>query len=257
MGNLIVAIIALVLGSLAEAITWRVPRKISFINDRSKCPKCNHTIAWYDNIPLFSYLQLNGKCRNCHKKIPNRAPIIELSSLITFLTVYNLTPQITSSMPWLTNLNILALPVIFLITFTMLVVFIIDFEHLFIPDTASFGLFAIIIIAMLFSNTDIFPYLFAAFVVPSILFALNLLTKGKGMGLGDVKLALPIGLSLGPKLVIPWLMLSFVVGGVFGAFLLLSKNAKLKDKVAFGPFLIIGYLLILVTGEKILLLFNF
>jgi prepilin signal peptidase PulO-like enzyme (type II secretory pathway) len=77
------------------------------------------------------------------------------------------------------------------------------------------------------------------------------------MGLGDVKLALPLGAILGIQYVFPWFVVSFVLGGIYGMAVLLAKQAKLRDKVPFGPFLVLGFFIILIFGQQIKILFPF
>ena len=84
----IVILLGLILGSFLGAFTYRFPKKIPFVKGRSFCPKCKKQIIWFDNIPLFSFLFLKGKCRHCKKKISFRYPLIEVISSIFFLLIY-------------------------------------------------------------------------------------------------------------------------------------------------------------------------
>src|SRR5258708_17197299 len=84
---LLLFVLGLIIGSFLGALSYRLPRNMSISKGRSICPNCKHQIAWFDNIPLLSYVILLGKCRNCHKKISWREPAIELATGITFAFV--------------------------------------------------------------------------------------------------------------------------------------------------------------------------
>jgi len=239
-----VLLIGLVFGSFISALTWRIPRgiKIMDLEARSICPKCKNEIKWYDNIPLLSFLFLRGRCRNCKKKIFIRYPLIELSTAFGFVGIFYFVTTVQG--------------VIYLILFVILFsIFIIDLEHQVIPDDLVhigilFSLFLISNSSVLISN------LFAGFLSATLLLLIHLFTKGKGMGLGDVKFAVLGGLIVGLKLSLMWLFLAFLTGAVIGIILILAKKAGLKSQIAFGPFLILAIPLTLIFGDKILLFLN-
>ena len=216
----------LIIGSFLGALTYRLPRNISVSKGRSKCPNCNEEIRWYDNVPLFSYLILKGRCRSCGVKISPRYPLIELGTAISFLLIG----------PNIFNLILGSI---------LIAIFVIDLENQIIPDNLVFiGLF-IVLLEFITFNSPLFTNLLAGFVAALILLFLNLITKGKGMGLGDVKLAILIGCLAGIEKIHLWLFFSFLTGAIVGIILILMKKAKLKEEIAFGPFLIIGYLLLI------------
>src|SRR3990172_8718504 len=119
-------ILGLAVGSFLSAYTWRWPRGISIAKGRSICPKCKKQIAWYDNIPLFSYLILGGRCRNCHKKISLRYPLIEFSTAVLFILVVNL-------LGGFGKLGFLLTTSYLLLATILIAIFIIDFENQLIP----------------------------------------------------------------------------------------------------------------------------
>ncbi len=225
-------------GSFIAAFTWRYSHNISIAKGRSFCPKCKKQIVWYDNIPLFSYLVLRGKCRNCHKKISPRYFLIELFTALLFVFVGFLNY-------WY------LLPIVLL----LIAIFVIDFEHQIIPDFLIFILFIYLTTYLLIFGTPLFENLFAGFVCANIFLFLNLVTKGRGMGLGDSKLALVLGLSLGLSSSLIWLLVSFITGGIIAALLLILKKATPKTKIAFGPFLIFGYFVTMILGQQLYAIF--
>ncbi len=134
----------------------------------------------------------------------------------------------------------------------LILIFVIDLEHQIIPDTLVFsGIAAILLKLILVDNVRIYQALLAGFVAALFLLLINLITRGRGMGLGDVKFAVLGGLFLGFKLVFIWFFISFLSGAFVGIILVLLKTSKLKDKIAFGPFLIAGLVATYIWGNPI------
>lgn len=232
---LLLFLFGLIIGSFIAALTYRFPKGISVIRGRSFCPSCDTTISWFDNIPLLSYAFLLGKCRNCKRKISPRYPVIEFLTATLFVLIG---PN----------------PFLLLISSILISILVVDFENMIIPDKFVFaGLF--ITIFYLLGDPSIF-YLNLLTGTLSALFFLSIyfITLGRGMGLGDVKLALLLGSILGPTSSLVWLFVSFITGGIVATFLLISGKAKLKARIAFGPFLIIGFFVAVLFGDKLIYL---
>lgn len=249
-------IFGLITGSLISAITWRLPRGLNYVNDRSKCDKCNTKISWYDNIPLFSYLVLAGKCRSCGKKISARYPLIELSTGIIFVMTYlfSCVPNLgfnVSPVCYINDLKFLALPYLLFIAALMIAIFVTDFELQIIPDEfVLLGLMITFPFFPLFARKQMYEHYFAGFLAGGFLLLLHFLTKGRGMGLGDVKLALLVGMILGLKLAMMWLYLAFVIGAIVGIILIKLQKTQFGRHIAFGPFLVISFFVVLFWGES-------
>ncbi len=222
-------LLGLIIGSFISAITYRIPRDIGFVKGRSFCDNCKKELFWYDNIPLFSFLAYRGKSRCCDKKISIRYPIIELSSAIGAVLLFVLFPFSL----FIINYSLFILS---------LVIFVIDLEHQIIPDELTWLL--LLLAFLLPSPFTLFPILFTGFFFALLFLALHLITKGRGMGLGDVKLAIPLSLILGFEKSINWILVTFVLGGIIATILLLFKRANLKTKIAFGPFMILAFWII-------------
>ena len=263
LGLYVLAVVAgLVAGSFASALTWRYPRKISSMWGRSFCPKCKKTISWKHNIPLLSFLLLRGKCANCSKKISARYPILELVMASAFLfaaKVPDFCVSILNSSPVCSMFSVygyvfLAFLVFFL--FLSVSIFVMDLEHGIIPDYFVFlGFLAASILLFLPPSSSFYLHLVSGFGAGFFLLAVHLLTKGKGMGLGDVKLALFVGLLLGWPYVLVWLLIAFIAGGGTGIVLIALGKAKFGKQIAFGPFLILSLVITLIWGDRILGLF--
>lgn len=251
---IVIVTCGLIVGSFISAITWRLPRGMNFVNDRSRCDVCGKKIHWYDNIPLFSYLILGGKCRDCGKKISIRYPLIEFSTGIVFVFVATQDNLLNGMYQ---GLGFWGLPYLLFVSTLMLAVFVTDFELQIIPDEFAFFLFGIsLIIFPLFLRDLMYEHLFSGFLMALFLLILHLGTKGRGMGLGDVKLALFAGSFFGLKYSISWIFLSFILGAFVGLLLLAMKKAEFGKKIAFGPFLVLSFFLMLFwsgTISKVLL----
>src|SRR3989344_2966290 len=142
---LTIFVFGLAIGSFLSAYTWRWPRGISIAKGRSICDNCKKQIAWYDNIPFFSYLILGGRCRNCRKKISLRYPLIEVSTAILFVVTVCL----------LGGLGRLGFPLTayyLLLTAILIAIFIIDLENQLIPDGLVFLIFTLNVSLLVLSS---------------------------------------------------------------------------------------------------------
>lgn len=242
--SILLFLFGIVFGSFVSALSWRIPKGISIAKGRSICPNCKHQIAWYDNIPLLSYLLLGGRCRNCKKKISIRYPVIELISGLGFSTLQGPTLQGDYSI-----LQLVPALAVFVILLTILVI---DWEHQIIPDSLVFsGFFVVMLYLAIFNPQSMIPSLFSGFLAASFLLFIHLITRGRGMGLGDVKFAILGGMIVGLNMLPIWFLLSFLTGAIAGSILILSGKAKMKTKIAFGPFLIVGIVLTFAFGNKL------
>lgn len=241
--NLLFFFLGTVFGSFISALSYRNPRGISNTSGRSFCDRCKKQINWYDNIPLLSYLFLGGKCRNCKNRISLRYPLIEASTgIIYFLIFSNYYPDI---------FKIIYLLIIFSL---LIMIFVVDLENKIIPDEFVFmGMIISILYLVIINGYLLFSGILAGFLCALILLLIHLFTKGRGMGLGDVKFAVWGGMFIGLRLSMVWLLLAFLTGGVAGIILILLRKAGMKDQIAFGPFLVFALGLTLIIGEKIIL----
>jgi prepilin signal peptidase PulO-like enzyme (type II secretory pathway) len=234
-------ILGLCVGSFLNVLIYRLPRSLSPLKGRSFCPKCKKKIFWYDNIPLLSFILLKGRCRFCHSPIGWQYPLVELITgiLTLFVTYYSL---VILHLPLLITIYHL------LITFILIVIFFTDLLHQIIPDQV---VYPAILISLLFAIRYP-PYAIPASLGTGAFFLLlHFITRGKGMGLGDVKLAGLMGLVLGfPKIVIA-LYLAFLTGALVGVILILLGRKRLGDHLAFGPFLAGATWISLFWGEII------
>lgn len=240
----------LAIGSFLNVVIYRLKFGDSPMKGRSYCDHCKAKISWFDNIPLLSFLFLGGKCRECKKRIPVDYPLVELLVGLQFVWVY-----------WLLKVNFnffhswegaysLALLIYWLILFAGSIgIAIYDIKYMLIPDEILWPLTLVAALRLLVSGQwQVVP---VALLSMLFLLSLWLLTKKKGMGFGDVKLAFLMGLVLGfPGIVVAY-FIAFLTGAVVGVILMLLNKKKFKSQIAFGPFLLLGMLLAKLWGLKI------
>lgn len=240
----LLAIFGLVVGSFLEAYTFRYPRGISVLKGRSFCPKCKKNLAWYDNIPVFSFLLLKGRCRNCSKSISLRCPLIEIATALGFVGI------------WFLSLEPVFLIFLILIFSLLVAIFVIDLEQKIVPDELVFAGFGLTVFyLLLISPSTLFTSLAAGFGAALFLLLIHLATRGRGMGLGDVKFAVFAGTLLGWPMMPVWLFTAFLTGAVVGTILVLAKKVSFGKQIAFGPFLVISLIIVFIWGEKFINLF--
>jgi len=242
-------------------------KAVSFLRGKSFCPKCKHTLAWYDLAPIFSFLSLKGKCRYCKKKISWQYLIVEAATGLLFLAVMNYGLGIMNYEWWSPvftfNLSFLVLNSCFFI-----LIFIYDLRHYIIPDKFIFSAIGIVVLFRIFEFLNLkfvwnlgfgiwdfqpfWPNLFLALIPTIFFFLLWFLSKGSWLGFGDVKLALLMGLFLGWPNILAALFFAFILGSIIGLVLIVLGKKKMKSQVPFGPFLIAGTFFALFWGEKVI-----
>tara|TARA_B100000963_G_scaffold299332_1_gene271325 strand:+ start:71 stop:835 length:765 start_codon:yes stop_codon:yes gene_type:complete len=235
-------------GSFANVCIYRLPMNKGVVSGRSFCPKCNKLITWKDNIPVISFLFLNGKCRNCKKKISPQYIITELITIIYFLFVY-----------YLFGISITTL-LFFVLGLSFVIIFFIDLKHYIIPNVLTFSLMIIGFLKSFDPNLNpIFPNfinsliggIFGYLIIWSIIYFYKQIRNKEGMGLGDAKLLSAIGFWFG-WISIPFVIfLSSIIALLFVIPSLMKKSKKLSSQIPFGPYIIIGTLIYLIFESNI------
>ncbi len=213
---------------------------------RSKCPSCGRTIRAGENIPVFSYLFLGGKCRGCGFRIPVRYPLIELVTGILF-----------GLSAWKFGLSLET--IVYAAFFWVLVVLsVIDIEHGLLPNRVVYpsffaGWIGLATAALVAGEPErLLRMGLGALIFGGFFFLIAFLVP-HGMGLGDVRLAFVLGTFLGylgaPGVVITGMFLSFAAGAIFGVIAMVVSGADRKAKVRFGPFLALGTAIAVFAGE--------
>jgi leader peptidase (prepilin peptidase)/N-methyltransferase len=228
-------------GSFLNVAVHRLPREESLVRPRSRCPQCGRMIAWYDNVPILSWLLLRGRCRNCRRPISPRYPLVEAA---VGLLAAGLQRRWPIDLAWAAGAA--------LACGALLAVALIDWETFLIPDELSLGLVAA---GLLFAPVN--PYLtggpwwmslllslrgaFAGFAMTWLIAALGeLLLKKEALGGGDVKLLAGVGAWTGATGAFNCMMIGSFLGTFYGVRLMLAGKAKRSDPIPFGPFLAAG-----------------
>ena len=239
------AIFGACIGSFLNVCILRIPNDISIVFPPSSCPECQEPIKWYDNIPLFSYLILLGKCRNCKTKISFQYFLVELiSAFFAFYSVLKFS---------------LTLKAFFVFVFisALIVISFIDLKHKIIPDVISLPGIPFFLTASFFSMdiniTDLFMgVLIGGGCLYLIAFFYKLATGKDGMGGGDIKLLAMIGAFTGYKGVFFTIFAASMMGTVIGFMVIMIKGKNMKYAVPFGPFLSAGALIFVFWGNAII-----
>lgn len=239
--SLIIFLIGLCVGSFLNVVQLRLEKGESFAKGRSHCPKCRHQLSWLDLVPVLSFIFLRGKCRYCSEKISWQYPAVEILTALAFLGIFNFQFPISNTI------------FLFYVVSSLIVIFIYDLKHYLIPDKV---LFPVIVITFLyqaiFHTAMLGNYVLASAIGTGFFLAIFLVSRGRWMGFGDVKLAILLGLLLGFPNILVGLFLSFFFGAILGVILLFLKKRGLKSEIPFAPFLIIGTLVAMVYGLPIL-----
>ena len=222
-----VGLFGLAVGSFLNVLIDRLPRGRNVITGRSTCDYCGKALRWFELIPLVSFLVQRGGCRRCHKKLSWQYPIVELVTAVGF---------------------IFFAPSYWIIFSSLLVIFMADLKYQIIPDS----MLVVGVIGVIGAIGVIGGNVVAGVGASAFFLLLWLVTRGKGMGLGDVKLAFLMGLLLGFPNVIIASYLAFLTGAGVGVILILLGKKKLKEKIAFGPFLVVGSVAALIWGEQLM-----
>ena len=241
----LIFILGLIVGSFSNVCIYRIPKNESIVFPASHCPKCRSKIKPVDNIPLLSYILLKGRCRNCKSKISIQYPIVEFLSGLIYLIIH------------LTyGLSIQSLIYIILSSALIIIAFI-DLNEQIVPDVISLpGIVAGLVLSFFVPYISFIDSALGIVAGGGIILIIGLagsaIFKKEAMGGGDVKLAAMIGAFLGWKYIIISLFLGFFLGALAGIILIISKIRSKEDAVPFGPFIVMGSLITLLWGEKII-----
>jgi leader peptidase (prepilin peptidase)/N-methyltransferase len=258
------ALLGLFVGSFLNVVVYRLPKmmeqewkrdyhawagtpldaqpRFNLAVPRSACPQCSHPIAWYENIPVLSYVALGGKCSACTAPIGIRYPVVELVTALFFASAATHYGTSVTTVAWCTFSSLL------------IALFLIDLDTQLLPDDLNYLLLWLgISIALLGWSIPLASSLYGAIFGYLSLWSvtrLYYLVSGKvGMGNGDFKLLAALGAWFGVEYLFALILLSSLVGSVIGGLLLVSGKLANKDTpIAFGPFLAGAGLVAMLVG---------
>lgn len=249
---LLLIVLGLILGSFVNAFVWRIHKKKNWVNDRSECTHCHHKLAPLDLIPVLSWVMLGGKCRYCHKKIED-TPLTELALPLLFIFSYIYWPMQFEGrgsfefILWL----------VFLTGFLALAVY--DLRWFLLPDKIVFPLVGLAVVQAVVSSIYQKDWEVAltaasgAVVISGMFYVLYQLSNGKWIGGGDVKLGLVLGMLAGGLLPAFLVLFAASVTGLAASLpAVLRGKANNKTQIPFGPFLILGLIVVKLFGGDII-----
>lgn len=254
-------VFGLIIGSFLNVVIFRF-NSGKTLGGRSKCLSCRQTLSWYELIPVFSFLGLRGRCKNCKTKISIQYPLVELAAGLIFTALFLKLQNVLFADTFSFSIAYFYYAFSFSL---LLVVAVYDLRHKIIPDRLVFifGLFAFLGLFFFNSNLSVFyPHwpsiwnFLAGPLLASPFFFFWLVSGGRWMGLGDAKLAFGLGWLLGLSLSLSALVLAFWIGAVVGLLLIFfSPKYGLKSEIPFAPYLVLGTLLAFLFNLHLFLFF--
>ncbi|OGJ59325.1 hypothetical protein A3D11_03205 [Candidatus Peribacteria bacterium RIFCSPHIGHO2_02_FULL_49_16] len=236
-------LLGLIFGSFGTVIVMRVP-KGKGIGGRSRCVSCSKKLSVRELIPVFSFLLQRGTCLHCKKRIHWLYPFIECATVLLFLTAFWFTESSYDQL----SLFVFRSFFLALLLWLLLLIAIIDLHTQMIPDTLNIPLLlGSIFYTSFFGDLDVL-----ALILGGGFFGLQwILSRGKWVGSGDIILGTSIGALLGSwRLTIYWIAVSYCIGAAVVCYFLATGKKTRKDRIAFGPFLVVALWMVMVM-EKI------
>lgn len=236
--SIIVFLYGIIIGSFLNVCIYRLPKKENIVTTRSHCMQCGYQLKWYDLIPLFSWLMLGGRCRKCKAKISVQYPIIEALNGVLYLLAF---ARFGVSIECLLYC---------LLASALLVLSVIDFRTYEIPFGINVFIAGLGLVRILTDLSNWAEYVIGFFAVSLFLYVIYLLTRGRGIGGGDIKLMAASGLLLGWQ----YNILAFLLGCIIGSVchVIRMRVTKAEHVLALGPYLSIGIFLCAMWGRELI-----
>ena len=240
------------IGSFLNVVILRLHSGEKFIRGRSHCQNCGHVLSWLENIPLASFIFLHGRCKNCQTKISWQYPLVEFTAGILFIIPLFFYPSI-----------LLILYSWAVISF-LIIIFVYDFKYQLILDKIILPAIIVVLFSQAFLlilknnfnysllTTHYSLLIFSAIIISSFFLAQYLISRGRWIGGGDIRLGFLMGLILGWPNCLVGLFLAYVLGLIVSLPLLIFGFKKMSSQIPFGTFLAAATLITLFFGSEIL-----
>lgn len=265
----LMVVLGLSLGSFVNALVWRIhqqslPKKkrfaknadLSIATGRSMCTHCGHTLAWYDLLPVISWVSLLGKCRYCNRSIGWQYPLIEMVTAMLFVVSY-------VSWPYdLVDAASIAVLIAWLLSIVMFMALLVyDLRWMLLPDRIVYPLtivaFGVSVVGVAQGVTSIISVFSSVLIASGIFYLLFQISSGKWIGGGDVKLGLSLGLLLGaPLLAFMMLFFASIIGLLLSGAMVAARRGAASKVISFGPCLILATVIVKLYGMMILDWYN-
>lgn len=235
---IIIFLYGIVIGSFLNVLIYRLPKKENIVTTRSHCMNCGYQLKWYDLVPIFSYLVLGGRCRKCKTRISVQYPIIEaLNGCLYLIVFYKFGMSVDSLLYCLLFSALLTLSVI-------------DFRTYEIPIGINVFILLLGLVRVITDWTNWADYLIGFLAVSAFLYLIYIITHGRGIGGGDVKLMAVCGLVLGWKLILLGFFLGCIIGSI--CHLIRMKISHADHVLAMGPYLSVGVMIAALWGNQMI-----
>lgn len=235
---IMIFLIGISIGSFLNVCIYRIPKKEDIVFERSHCMSCGNVLKWYELIPLFSFIVQGGKCRNCKAKLSAQYPLIELLNGLIYVWIFMAKGFQPES-------------ILFCICASVLIVIsVIDWRTFEIPFGCNIIIGILGIVRVFLNLAHWYDYVIGFFAVSGLFLIIYWITKGRGIGGGDIKLMAAAGLLLGWRNILLSLMIGSIAGSVIHLALMKIQG---KDRVlAFGPYLAFGIFISMLYGNDII-----
>jgi leader peptidase (prepilin peptidase)/N-methyltransferase len=243
-------------GSFLNVCIYRIPAELSVVKPRSRCPKCMTNLSWRDNIPIFGWLLLGGKCRYCKAPISVRYPSIELLTAVLFTWVWMKYPLMVDS-----GLDF-RFAAYWVLVFGLILGSMVDIDEMWLPDRCTIGgmiigpIFSFLIPAMHGTDSHMVALIrslvglaFGFGLLWSISFFGRLILKKDAMGFGDVKLMGALGAFLGFESIVFIVFVSSLLGSIIGVSLITMGQKEWQSRIPFGPYIALAALIWVLGGS--------
>lgn len=232
-----IGILGACVGSFLNVVVLRTRSRKSFLKGRSRCPKCRKNLAWFDLIPIVSYLALRGRCRRCRKPIHPQYVLVEALTAAGFLLVWS-----QFGLSWLTLAGLVVVA-------AMLLLGAYDARWQLLPDAFTIVLALGAAAVVLISGASLMDALIGAAAGGLFFFLQYFLSRRKWVGSGDVLLGAGIGLLLGWRMLGVALLVAYLTGALVAVWLMAARKLKASSAIAFGPYLLLGTFVAWLYGE--------
>lgn len=237
----------LVIGSFLNVVILRIKKKKSFVAGRSACLHCKHVLGFWDLIPLFSFLFLRGRCHYCHKKLSWQYFLMEFGTGIVFVLIF-----FSTNNPRVVPTDYLITLFYLILSCFLIIIFVYDYKYYLILDKITVPAIILAFFGNLYFGISWQSLLIGAAAAGGFFFLQFVVSKGKWIGGGDIRLGVLMGFILGWERTLLALFIAYFIGAIFGIILMIVKRKKIDDQLPFGTFLSIATFICLIYGNQIL-----
>ena len=256
-------IFGLIVGSFLNAVIHRLHTGESVVARHSRCPRCHHELSAADLIPLVSFALLRGRCRYCRKPISWQYPAVELATALSFILIYVSSPSPFLPPAWGRNFFFSFPPLVggieggglqfiasAVFTCFLIIIFVYDLRHYLILDKIIFPAAALALLYAILQDRLVEAFLGAAILAGFFGF-LFIISRGRWIGFGDVKLGVFLGLLIPFPETLVLFFLAYLTGAVVGLLLIASRSKSLRSRLPFGTFLTFAAFVAMLYGNEL------